>query len=430
MNEHHFVATDGVSGTTALSVSISWLHPIGLVGLSVYNFVMRILTLGFYHFWGKTEVRKRIWSATRIDGEPLAYTGTGRELLSGFLIVFAIILLPVMLSTYGVIFLFGHESTAFKTYQLALYGSFVFLTGIAIYRAQRYRLNRTTWRGIRAGLEGSSLRYGWAYFWTLLLIPLTLGWIGPWRQTQLKKMVTGNMRYGDTSFRFSGSSGPLYKSYAVFWVLLVLLAGTLVALTLNAWVDFYTVIKAEGKPTHLSSQQALTAVGFVYGALFLFGFVYMVLSAWYRAAMMRHFASYTHIDGLTFRSTVSAGGLLWISVTNYLLLFFGAILATLIVSVIGAAMFQALANWGVDPLGITTAETPAQAIGAASGLLTFLFILALGMMLPVTNARYTGYLVRKLEAEGAIDMAAVSAGQAQSIKRGEGLAQAFDIDAL
>jgi hypothetical protein len=58
--------------------------PGGFAGLSFLNGVLRILTLGVYHFWGKTEVRQRIWSAVRIDGEPLEYRGTVARLLRGF----------------------------------------------------------------------------------------------------------------------------------------------------------------------------------------------------------------------------------------------------------------------------------------------------------------------------------------------------------
>ena len=36
-------------------------------GGTLLNGLLRILTLGVYHFWGKTEVRQRIWSAVRID---------------------------------------------------------------------------------------------------------------------------------------------------------------------------------------------------------------------------------------------------------------------------------------------------------------------------------------------------------------------------
>src|SRR5262249_39832474 len=81
---------------------ISWVHPPGgFAGLSILNGVLRILTLGVYHFWGKTEIRQRIWSAVRVDGEPLEYRGTGGELLRGFLIVFFLVLLPMILASFA-----------------------------------------------------------------------------------------------------------------------------------------------------------------------------------------------------------------------------------------------------------------------------------------------------------------------------------------
>src|SRR6476661_5021578 len=81
---------------------ITWVHPPGgFAGLSMLNGLLRILTLGVYHFWGKTEVRQRIWSAVPINGEPLEYRGTGGELFRGFLIVFFLILLPLGLASFG-----------------------------------------------------------------------------------------------------------------------------------------------------------------------------------------------------------------------------------------------------------------------------------------------------------------------------------------
>ena len=121
------------------AVKVSWLKPIGLLWLSIYNFIMRILTLGIHHFWGKTEVRKRIWSSVRLNGEPLEYTGTGRELFTGFLIVFAAVLLPTMLLTLAAVMLLGVDSVWLKVFQGALYAFFLFLTGAAIYRAQMSR---------------------------------------------------------------------------------------------------------------------------------------------------------------------------------------------------------------------------------------------------------------------------------------------------
>lgn len=38
---------------------LSWRYPPGLIGLSSVNLALRVVTLGIYHFWAKTEARKR-----------------------------------------------------------------------------------------------------------------------------------------------------------------------------------------------------------------------------------------------------------------------------------------------------------------------------------------------------------------------------------
>lgn len=409
---------------------LTWLKPAGIVGLAIYNFVLRILTLGIHHFWGKTEVRKRIWSSTRLNGEPLEYTGTGGELFTGFLIVFGVVLLPVLLASFGAAIALGPESTSFKVFQFTLYASFLYLTGVAIYRAQRYRLARTCWRGIRASLVGSSWSYGWTYFWTLLLLPFTLGWIAPWRSTRLQRIVVNDMRFGNRPFHFSASSGPLYKSFALFWVLTALMVfatGTAIA---SAIFD-HLGIAAEGEmPERLPPGKIMSLVALIYGGIFVAGLLYMVLSAWYRAATMRHFARHTHLDGLTFNSTVTARGLLWITITNYLMLFIGAIAATLVLSGVLTLVLAGLASLGIDPLGLGSQIATSVVTARLAVPATIIFLLSLGMLLPVAQARTSGYLVRRMTFDGNIDTAAIAAGAAQDIKRGEGLAQAFDIDAI
>ena len=69
-----------------MALPVTWVgSPWSLAGLSFLNFFLTIVTLGTYGFWGRTEVRKRIWSSVRLAGEPLEYTGTGKELFLGFL---------------------------------------------------------------------------------------------------------------------------------------------------------------------------------------------------------------------------------------------------------------------------------------------------------------------------------------------------------
>lgn len=413
-----------------LTPRLTWLKPLGMLGLSLYNFGMRILTLGIYHFWGKTEVRKRIWSSIRLQDEPLEYTGTGGELLRGFLFIFAIVLLPVTLATFGVVLAFGPESPAVGVFQIALYAVFLLLTGVAIYRAQRYRLARTRWRGIRAALVGSSWGYGLTYFWTMLLIPLTLGWISPWRSTRLQAITTNDMRFGSMPFRFSASSGPLYRSFALFWLLMlaVLIAVPVVA---SGFVDLtaFTFPEDGEEFTPPDPQKIAELVAALYIALFVVGVLWMILSAWYRAAMIRHFAAHTHIDRADFKSTVSAGGLMWITVSNFFILMLGALLTTLLLGLLIALLISAVAATGQAD-GLAAMLGDPQTAGRIGGPLLLIFFLSMGMLLPIAQARATGYLVRNLHMAGSVDAAAIAAGSHQDIKRGEGLAQAFDIDAF
>ena len=67
----------------------------------------------------------------------------------------------------------------------------------AMYRARRYRLTRTIWRGVRFWMKGSGWSYAWrAGLWMLLAI-VTLGLALPWCQAALERYKMRNSFYGD-----------------------------------------------------------------------------------------------------------------------------------------------------------------------------------------------------------------------------------------
>ena len=116
---------------------------------------LELVTVGFYRFWLATDIRRHLWSNTAIDGDAPEYTGRGKELLIGFLFALAI-LVPIYLAY----FLVGLEAERFKAFASFPLFLFFYLFGqFAIYRARRYRLTRTVWRGVRFWMDGS----GWAY---------------------------------------------------------------------------------------------------------------------------------------------------------------------------------------------------------------------------------------------------------------------------
>jgi uncharacterized membrane protein YjgN (DUF898 family) len=117
------------------------------------------------------------------------------------------------------------------------------------------------------------------------------------------------------------------------------------------------------------------------GAMFAVGLAaylaYSIVSSWYRAAQINHFARHTHIDRASFECRVTAGGLIWIGVSNLLII-----------------------------------------IGT------------LGLLIPIAQARAARYLIERLELKGGVNLEAILQTPDAGIRRGEGLAQAFDVDAF
>ena len=396
-------------------LKLTWAGPAGLLGLAFTNAFLRLLTLGIYNFWAKTEVRKRIWSAVRLNGEPLTYTGTGKELCLGFLIIFAAVVFPIMLLSAGVVFYFGPESTAASIFNVLIYGFIFLLTGFAIYRAQRYRLSRTSWRGIRGGLTGSDRAYAWAYSWSALLIPFTWGWVIPWRTTMLQTLMMRDTRFGDRPFQFRARPGPLYPSFAVFWIGTAVIA----ALAIGGFMGMSGFARQPIDVTEGGTSQALKIVATLYGILAVAYLFYYILSAWYRAQQINHFSNHTHFEGAKLKSTVTGAGLVKVAVGNFLL--------TMLGWGIGAGLFLLITSTTSNVLSGET-ESIAARLSIFAGVMVL--IAFSGLFSPFVQARNARYLVENLSIDGDVPLARISQGADQGIKRGEGLAQAFDVDAF
>lgn len=176
---------------------------------------LEFVTLGFYRFWLTTDIRRHLWSNTQIDGDGAEYTGRGKELLIGFLVALAI-LVPIYLGY----FLAGLEAEHYKAFASIPLVAFFYLFGqFAIFRARRYRLTRTVWRGVRFWMSGS----GWIYalqasLWGLLAV-VTLGLAMPWRTAALERYKMRHSYYGDLQGSFEGTGWEFFKRGWWLWLL-------------------------------------------------------------------------------------------------------------------------------------------------------------------------------------------------------------------
>lgn len=185
---------------------------------------LTVVTLGVYRFWYVTNVRRFLWNNSEIDGDFAEYTGRGVELFIGFLIALA-----VLIPLYGLLFLaalYMGPGTAEIINGLSTL-AIIFLAQYALFRARRYRLTRTVWRGIRFQQSGSGWAYAWRSLGWALLVILTLGLAYPFMRASLERYKMTHTWYGDQQGGFTATGGQLFKRSILVWIAFVLLIGGL-----------------------------------------------------------------------------------------------------------------------------------------------------------------------------------------------------------
>src|ERR1044072_867736 len=217
--------------------------------------VLLFATLGIYRFWLQTDVRRFLWNNTEIAGEHLEYIGTARELLLGFLI--AIAFLVPLYAIFGLASLVaewaGQLAGLLSLAVLAVLGQF------AVYRARRYRLSRTVYRGLRFHQTGSAWRYAvCAIFWWGM-IGMTLGLAYPWAQASLERFKLRNTYYGDLRGEFTGSGTRLFFRGILLWIVVVV--PFLLCLMVAAAMFDVTPVGEAAKQGTRSGANALDAAG-------------------------------------------------------------------------------------------------------------------------------------------------------------------------
>ena len=83
----------------------------------------------------------------------------------------------------------------------------------AQYRARRYKLARTRWRGLRFGMENGAWGYVLRAIWYYFLTMITLGVLTPLSTFKLEKYMADRTWYGDAKFVQTGRWQSLYGGF-------------------------------------------------------------------------------------------------------------------------------------------------------------------------------------------------------------------------
>lgn len=272
-------------------------------GLLLRNLLLSLVTLGVYSFWGRTRQRQYLWGHTLLLGEPLEYTGTGKELFISFLIVMPALLVIMFLG--GIIAVSIGPGA-----ELILYFPLLLLWQFASYRALRFRLTRTRWRGIRGNLGGSAIAYAFKASGYFLLIIVSLGILYPWASARVVGLILNNVWFGNRQLSFSGLARELYKSYFLCFLCCI----GVVILAFIPLVAFMLMNPEFMHDPDVVHSPLISFVPLAVTLLLILGFA--ICTTFYRAAFFRWLFRHASFGRVRTRSTLSGGQLFKITVLN------------------------------------------------------------------------------------------------------------------
>ncbi len=310
-----------------------------LFWLALRTSILAVLTLGIYRFWMTTRLRSHYWQSIRIQGDPFEYTGTGLEKILGFLVAIVILavylgLVNLALTFVGMSYFSGHP-LALQISILAAVPLFFF----AEYRARRYIMARTRWRGIRFGLGDGAWGYTVRAIGLWILTILTAGLMYPYKQYKLTKYIVDRSWFGNIRFEQRGSWAGLFASWVWIYIVLGLMA-------LSLW----GIYADTGNPSTMVIGGVIMTAGY---------FALMVMFVRYEVVAFRYLWNNRGLGEANYSCEISPAQVIMVYVFGSLgVLFFSVVVAAVLIAL---AAIAAIAMVGQERMmGWSEGATPAQ----------------------------------------------------------------------
>ncbi|MGF1457064.1 MAG: DUF898 family protein [Alphaproteobacteria bacterium] len=400
-------------------------EPKSLQRLIFWNTLSTFLTVGLYRFWARTRLRRHFWHRVIVAGSPAEYMGHGFELFAGFLVIFALVGVGFLVFLFSTLYAYGDEVSTDLLSSLPL-ALLPVLLPMALFRARRYRLRRTVWRGIHLAQDGSVLTYTALWVWGLVLTVLTLGLAYPARNLWTERYRLTHTLVGDRRVDFKARVAPLMLAWLPAWGCSLLLlaasvgcavwwdlhgsvsdlpAGTNNPPVPEPWSDFYAV------PPALWGLALLLSLILFYGSFVR-----------YRVLEFRYVVGQMDLAGARFTSDLGVTDVLRIITPGLLGLMGYVVLSGVTVATIYEVL-RALPSHAADGAG-----TLLMAASALSMSVALLFAASYGVSV-VSNvgmrARLLGAVARTLDIENPQALDRIGQGRTDATGPGEGLADAL-----
>ena len=166
----------------------------------IINWLLTVLTLGIYYPWARAKSLRYIYGKTVLNNEHFHFSGTGKEMFRGFIkVILGYVLLLI-------VFFFLNLINPILAVIL-LYLAILFFIPFAIHGSFKYKMSRTSYRGIRFGYRGDRIEFILNFIKWIFLSIITLGIYSFWMDMQVRKYTHENIRYGDVEFTNTSKGG-------------------------------------------------------------------------------------------------------------------------------------------------------------------------------------------------------------------------------
>lgn len=178
-----------------------------LLGITLYNMLLTSFTLGLYYPWARVARLKFLYQNAYLNDTSFVFSGSGKELFKGFVKFFAFLVVGYILLFAAA---FTQNQFMIKAVYFGFVAAFLFIIPLAIHGALRYRLSRTSWRGIHFGYRGDRGKLISDYILGSILTAITLGIYQSWFTNNLRTYIIGNIRFGSIYFGYDGEGNELF----------------------------------------------------------------------------------------------------------------------------------------------------------------------------------------------------------------------------
>ncbi|MGA9638695.1 YjgN family protein, partial [Flavobacterium sp.] len=265
-------------------------------GIVIVNWLLTILTLGIYYPWAKAKQLQFVYSSTALNGDSFSFHGTGKEMFKGFIKVIVLFIL-IGTITYILVDLFGNPLLG----PILFYSALIILSPIAIHGSYRYRMSRTSWRGIRFGYRGDRSEFIKLFLKWIGLTIITLGIYGPWMVINMRNYLLGNVRFGDAEFEYNGDGGDYFilnlKGYFLTLFTLGIYMFWWQKDLFEYYVDNLSLRKGDDKINFTSTATGGDFFGLVMVNLLILIFTLGIGYAWVAMRTMKFVFEHVELDG-------------------------------------------------------------------------------------------------------------------------------------